>query len=288
MAYWATTTLGLVRGDSIALNMMNRGEYMMVWLGIAKCGARTYLINPMVKGESLLHAIKVAGTKHVVFGYERRDECSVLKSIHGLKLWCFAYEAAQRPPPWSVSFTAALEQVPETALPAHLTARGRGVDSGEPFMYIFTSGTTGLPKAALVTTDKILRVGIVYSRMMNLHLHDRLYTALPLCHSSACLIGCGSVLRSGCTLVVSPKFSASRFWSEVYHTRATIIQYIGEIGRYLLVHPRTAATEEHETKHCVRAAVGNGLAADIWESFRSRFGIANVLDTPRSGPCTAC
>uniref|UniRef100_U3IWN5 long-chain-fatty-acid--CoA ligase n=1 Tax=Anas platyrhynchos platyrhynchos TaxID=8840 RepID=U3IWN5_ANAPP len=86
------------------------------------------------------------------------------------------------------------------------------------------------------------------------------------------IMGVGQCLIHGLTVVIRKKFSASRFWDDCTKYRCTIIQYIGEICRYLLNQP----VRESETQHCVRLAVGNGLRPTIWEDFTKRFRIKQI------------
>jgi len=76
----------------------------------------------------------------------------------------------------------------------------------------------------------------------------------------------------GSTFIIAPKFSASSFFHQAGQANATIIQYIGELARYLVVSP----PNPYDKKHRVRLAIGNGMAAGVWEAFRERFGIEEI------------
>jgi fatty-acyl-CoA synthase len=82
------------------------------------------------------------------------------------------------------------------------------------------------------------------------------------------------VLRSGATLALRRKFSASEFWSDVRNTRATGFQYIGEFCRYLLNQPLNPTDSDHRLEFCI----GNGLRPDVWEEFEERFSIPNIIE----------
>uniref|UniRef100_A0A8C8BTJ3 long-chain-fatty-acid--CoA ligase n=1 Tax=Oncorhynchus tshawytscha TaxID=74940 RepID=A0A8C8BTJ3_ONCTS len=101
---------------------------------------------------------------------------------------------------------------------------------------------------------------------------DIIYDCLPLYHSAGNIMGVGQCLINGLTVVVKKKFSASRFWEDCIKHNCTVVQYIGEICRYLLSQP----VRPSEKGHRVRLAVGNGLRPSVWEAFTERFGVAQV------------
>ncbi|MBE3048105.1 AMP-binding protein, partial [Candidatus Bathyarchaeota archaeon] len=99
---------------------------------------------------------------------------------------------------------------------------------------------------------------------------------MPLYHSSASVLGVLQTLEGGKTIAVGRKFSASRFWEDVRANDATIIQYVGEMCRYLLGSPPQVdpvTGEDLDKAHKVRVAFGNGLRPDVWAAFKDRFGI---------------
>ncbi|CDQ89263.1 unnamed protein product [Oncorhynchus mykiss] len=103
---------------------------------------------------------------------------------------------------------------------------------------------------------------------------DVMYDCLPLYHSAGNIVGVGQCLIHGMTVVIKKKFSASRFWDDCAKYNCTIVQYIGEICRYLLNQP----VKDIERQHRVRMALGNGLRQSIWEEFTSRFNVPQIAE----------
>uniref|UniRef100_A0AAQ5YMW6 long-chain-fatty-acid--CoA ligase n=1 Tax=Amphiprion ocellaris TaxID=80972 RepID=A0AAQ5YMW6_AMPOC len=101
---------------------------------------------------------------------------------------------------------------------------------------------------------------------------DIIYNCLPLYHSAGTIMGVGQCLLFGSTVVIRRKFSASRFWDDCVKHNCTVIQYIGEICRYLLAQP----VRPSEAQHRVRVAYGNGLRPSVWEEFVQRFRIQRI------------
>ena len=103
---------------------------------------------------------------------------------------------------------------------------------------------------------------------------DRLYNCLPMYHSVGGVCAIGAVLVRGGTVVIRRRFSASRFWQDIVDTDCTIFQYIGELCRYLLQAPVTAAERQHRLRLCS----GNGLREEVWTAFEQRFEIPRILE----------
>jgi acyl-CoA synthetase (AMP-forming)/AMP-acid ligase II len=134
---------------------------------------------------------------------------------------------------------------------------------------IYTSGSTGLPKAVLINTARELVGGYLIANYLRLKPTDRFYTCMPLYHAAAHSLCVIASINSGCTVVLGRKFSHQRFWPEVRESEASIIQYVGELCRYLLNAPASPLDKEHN----VRMAWGNGMRPDVWMKFRERFGV---------------
>ncbi|XP_030921304.1 very long-chain acyl-CoA synthetase-like [Geospiza fortis] len=157
-----------------------------------------------------------------------------------------------------------IEASPEEPPPAGHRA---GVTPETKAMYIYTSGTTGLPKAAVITEMKMMMVASL-ARICGLRPDDVVYTTLPLYHSAGLLVGLGGCLDVGATCVLRSKFSASQFWPDCRRYNVSVIQYVGELMRYLCNTPKRADDRDHG----VRMALGNGMRAEVWKEFLRRFG----------------
>lgn len=146
---------------------------------------------------------------------------------------------------------------------------------------IYTSGTTGKPKAVSL---KNLRIAITScpaaadAENPKKYFPLRVYTCMPLFHGTSIFTGlCYGVGVSG-TLCIARKFSASRFWKDIHDSGATRILYVGELCRYLVNTP----PGPYDKKHNCIVASGNGLQREVWDKFRSRFGVPEIREFYRS------
>jgi fatty-acyl-CoA synthase len=274
VAHWAYGR-GLGRGDVVALLMENRPEYVAAWAGLAKLGVTTALLNTHLAGRALLHAIRTADARAVIAGGELAERATpLLGELRGVPVWLArdpAAEASEAPPAGLRDLDRELaEQSDADPDPAEREE----VRSGDPLFYIYTSGTTGLPKAARMSHMRFLYSGEAAAFALELGPRDVHYCALPLYHSAGGAMLLSSVLSAGATMALRRRFSASAFWDEVRESEATCFQYIGEFCRYLLNQP----PRPDDRHHRVRAIIGNGLRADIWEAFQERFGIPRIVE----------
>ena len=141
-------------------------------------------------------------------------------------------------------------------------------------VYIFTSGTTGLPKAARITHTRVQLYMRGFAGATDARANDRIYVPLPLYHATGGLCALGAALLNGGSVVLKRRFTASHFWDDVVAENCTMFVYIGELCRYLVNQPEHA----NERAHKVRLAFGNGLRPEVWEEFQHRFNIPEVLE----------
>ena len=137
---------GFKPDDTVALMMNNRPEYVAIWLGLAKAGIVTALINHNLKSDPLRHCIEIAHSKAVVFGVEFSESLADIKSNMESSMRFYAFDVGDHPPPaWCNNLDTALAQASTDPLEAK-----QRQNCNDKALYIYTSGTTGLPKAAII------------------------------------------------------------------------------------------------------------------------------------------
>lgn len=260
---------GIARGDCIAMMFENRPELLACVLAAHKIGAIAGMLNHHQKGDVLSHSIGLIKPKMIVAGYECIESISPLQGLLSSEMTFHWYGVGQAPVGFnSVGIGIALE--PSTNLP-----QTKEITLREKCYYIFTSGTTGLPKAASMTHYRWYKAGLGMGvTAMRLTQDDVMYCPLPLYHNNALTVALSSVITSGGALALTPKFSASRFWQDVREHGATSFIYVGELCRYLLNAPPLSSDQNHK----VRVIVGNGMRSEIWENFQKRFGIKHICE----------
>jgi fatty-acyl-CoA synthase len=266
-AQWAHGE-GIERGSCVALLMENRPEYIAVWLGLFKLGAVVALINTNLRGAALAHSIAACAARHLVLGNELAAEYLDARPLIPMPPRTWLTGGGH---PFCDDLDSALNTVPSS--PADPGWR-QGLVCKDLAFYVFTSGTTGPPKAANISHFRTLFMMQGFAGAIGTTASDRIYDVLPLYHSAGGICGPGMAFTTGGSLVIRRKFSAHEFWDDCARYRPTVFQYIGELCRYLL----NAPPAPHERDHALRAIIGNGLRPDIWASFQSRFAIPRIIE----------
>ena len=259
---------GLREGGVAAVMVENRPEFFAAWMGLAKTGVTAALINTFARKRALEHAIRVTGA-HVLFvGAECLAQLlEVAPALVGLQV--FVIPDGDAPlPPLPAGYVDIASVIDAQAPLADAAGHRRNVRPTDACFLVYTSGTTGLPKAARLSHRRYLGVGEGWKALAELGPDDVFYCTLPLFHGAALLSLFSTVIATGGTTLVRRKFSTSSFWSDVRRHRATVFQYVGEVCRYLINAPVT----DGEDRHSLRVLLGSGMGVDVWQQFTRRFG----------------
>jgi fatty-acyl-CoA synthase len=294
---------GLATGDVAALLMENRPEYLVTWAGLAKLGVTAALLNTHLRGALLRRAIESTRARCLIAGAECLGALASagMEALAGRSVIIDADPAAGAPPaaPGDGSPGAPPEAgrpappAPDPAVDA-VRERARALDpllaqapagdpdpavraalvAGDDLFHIFTSGTTGLPKAARLSHMRFLGVGDGMSAIAGYGPDDVIACVLPLYHGAGGMVVVSCALAQGAAIFLRRRFSARHFWDDARRHGVTACQYVGELCRYLVSVPPSPRDRDHR----VRVFMGAGLTAGVWRELQARFGVARVLE----------
>jgi len=252
--------------EPVALMMENSPTLLMAQAAAAKIGAIAALINTHISGAQLTHALRASTARHVFTDATCLPRAVAPPESASLTIWGQG-DPAQLPPhvePLDAALAAAPRNEPATPV----------VHGNDPFLYLFTSGTTGYAKPALIRHSRFTTASAALGSLLRVEPEDVIYAPLPLYHGQNNFLGFGMATWSGATLASRRRFSPEACLGDVRHHQATVLVYLGELCRYVL--RQTPRPDDRE--HRLRLAVGAGLRPDIWEGFRQRFALPWIVE----------
>jgi crotonobetaine/carnitine-CoA ligase len=257
---------GTRKGDRVGLLLRNRLEYLDLWFGLTKLGAIQVPISWEYKAAQIRDTLQRSRVTVVVAQASLLDQLQ--HALIGLQehpeVWVIDAETRAGGARRTCSYEQRLADVGESEPPS--SGAVSGADAGA---IMNTSGTTGPSKGVVLSHAQQYILGRNIAADMALGASDVYYNFFPLFHNTAQAMITLPVLLTGGRMVLTDRFSASRFWHEAVEHGCTAFHYIGEILRILL------ATTSHEDARGSKLAVGWGIGAPPgdWTAFESRFGV---------------
>ena len=265
---------GVKHGDKVVLFMENRPYYAISLLALNKIGAIGVLINTSLTGDPLIHCINSSNSVKCIVGAERAQPLQeVLEDINISNKDDFLWVEDTNEyalPEWAINLKANLDFDDNENLD-----QTNKVTAKDVACYIFTSGTTGVPKAAILPNAKLVAAATnITMAGYRINHEDCMYNCLPLYHSTGLMLGLCAAINVGAASFIKRKFSASSFWQEANEFNTTAFVYIGELCRYLI----NKEPSEAELNNPIVSMVGNGLRPDVWDTFKERFDIDRIIE----------
>lgn len=244
---------GVGPGDRVVLACPNIAGFVAAWFAIANIGAIAVTINTGLKGDPLRYSIGHTGPGLVLIeaGMMRQMEHDLAPFADTMKFLPF-------------------EGDPGLAMLAEGRKRDKPFEGPEdtPLSVVFTSGTSGLPKAVLNCHGAFLESGRRLADDLEITAADRIMVVLPLFHANPQVYAIMTALLTGAALVIRPRFSAGGLFDDARRHRATLFTYVGSILAMVAArHPD--GDREHELTRCV----GGGCPPEVWTRMERDFGV---------------
>jgi len=265
-------SLGLKKGDIVEAMITNRPEILTILFAASKIGAITSLINTDLREKSLEHCLKLTPGKVIIIDegcFESFNNVKLKLNLSEDQKLFFLPDQGNLPCP--EGFIDITQEIRNFSI--HKPSSTEEIKTLDPIAYLFTSGTTGFPKAAMINHSIFIQIYYGFGVMMaELTPEDIMYASLPLFHGTGLYMGCLAPLGCGAAVVIGRRFSTSRFWDEIRKYNATAFPYVGEVCRYLMNQP----LKPNDAQNSVRVVIGNGLRPEIWMDFKERFNITRI------------
>jgi crotonobetaine/carnitine-CoA ligase len=261
-------SLGLGKDDKVAIEMANRPEFLYLWFGLSKLGAVEVPINTAHRGDLLTYMVDKADCRFMVVESTFLDRVApVLKDLPKVEKVLVLGEERE-----------AMPKLEKPVLDYRQVVNNDGrydeveVLWSDPFIIMFTSGTTGPSKGSVMPQNYALYMGDIVSDASEYDEKDCLYNALPLFHGNAQVLSTIPALMSGARMVLAERFSASRFWDDIRSYGCTEFNYIGGIIPIIF----KADPKPDDADNPLRIMMGGGAPPHIWDAFEQRFGLKLV------------
>lgn len=241
---------GVTKGDRVAIMLPNCAEWPLAWLALLRIGAVTVPVNWSYRERDLQHVLTDSGAVIVITQAERtqlvesvRTECPDLRLV------------------------TTLDDLEPEIMTASAQAPSVEVESGDLANLQYTSGTTGFPKACMLTHDYWIRIGWLAAGGAQLVDDDVVLTSQPFSYidpqwnTAMCLIG-------AVPLVVLERFSASGFWADVRRNGVSLFYVLGTMPVLLLKQPPIDVDRDNR----VRLVMCSGIHPELHTQLEERWG----------------
>jgi len=258
LAAWMRSQ-GMEKGDKFGIIMQNHPEFVDLMVASSILGTVFVPIDPRTRGDKLKYMLDFAECKGAAVGGYALTE---VESAWGMKAgrWIATLETED-------SDHARIEDILAAPLPSHELAI-ESDDPNAPMQILYTSGTTGDPKAILSSHGRYA-VSSTLPEVFGLDEDDCIYTGLSLTHANAQVVSLGMILHAGIRGVISRKFTKSRLWEITRRYGCTFFNLLGGMTTAIYSEPPAADDADNP----VRLILSAGMPAAIWDDFSSRFGV---------------
>jgi crotonobetaine/carnitine-CoA ligase len=259
--------LGIGPGDRVVLLMANSAAQVIVWLVLSRLGAVHVPINPSLTGDLLARSLRLVRPRVLVVDGEFAGAAATALLAAACEDTMVVIRGSSDRGSWRVPLTSRSLAELWSNRPPTLP----DVDALAPATMLFTSGSTGVPKACVLSHRYLTRQAQLHVRYLALTADDVLFTPFPLFHIDAATLTVGAALATGATAALSPRFSASRYWEEIRASGATVFNFMGATANILWKQPPTTRDRNH------RVRLAWGVPMPVCEpEWEQRFGFPLV------------
>jgi acyl-CoA synthetase (AMP-forming)/AMP-acid ligase II len=241
---------GVTPGENVLLVAGTTPDFLLWWFAVNRIGAVAVPVDVALVGAGLRHVVSDSGAALVVGEREVLDAKRADYTLDEQLSVMTELGDPAAPPGGS-------RRGPEQPLPGTL-----------PATVLYTSGTTGPAKGVVLPHHAYVAAGNEMVRAVGVTRQDRIMVVLPLFHANPQMYAVAAAVVGGASLILIPKFSASRFWADAEYYRATAFTYVGTVLSIL------AATTPERPRHSLRYCTGGGAPADVWAHIEDELGIA--------------
>lgn len=258
---------GLKKGDRVAADLMNCPGFLTCYFAAAKLGLIFVPLNFRLEADELLFQINQCQSRLLVFHSRFADRVEKVRenlSIESDKFVCLRENAeAKDPPSWALDYDQTIKNLPDHEVePDHV------IDLDDPFLIMYTSGTTGDPKGAVITHGQTYFKCFQIINYTDMRQDDVFQSQAPLCHSAGLAAVTTPALCRGATLLMRLEFDPEKFGQDIETYQASIVFGLSTMMRFVL----ETGVLDRVNLQSVRFAFGGGekTAQDFYDTLEEK------------------
>ncbi|MFJ8244787.1 long-chain-fatty-acid--CoA ligase [Peribacillus asahii] len=253
---------GIRKGDGVALILGNSPEFLIAYYGILRLGAFVVPINPLYTQGEINYLLDNSQAKAVITHVSVEPKLSeVKKQLENLKLVVYI-EAENQESTWE-----------------HLMETGTSINVyGSPYIgdedlavILYTSGTTGKPKGAMLTHRNLVSNADSISKLLELDVKDRVVAVLPMFHVFCMTICLNAPIACGATVLIQPKFSPHDVVSAIREKKATVFAGVPTMYSFIYQLPEAITEDCQSIRMCISG--GASIPTELLHKFENKFNV---------------
>ncbi|MBX3075255.1 long-chain-fatty-acid--CoA ligase [Candidatus Obscuribacterales bacterium] len=268
--------LGLQKGDKVSVLFPNHPDFIAIFFAVAKIGAVVVPINPMLKSAEIAHILSDSNSRAIIVHNHLLPEVvAALPQIDGLQFLIVSERAAELQIQSANSELKLIDLTGELK-PDALSSFDTSIDPEHDLaLLVYTSGTTGKPKGAMLTHRSLMSVFPfnIFSSL-DLKSDERILGLLPMCH----IYGIGSLVSTpvalGCTVVIMPKFEAKAALDCIAKERITVVPGVPAMYQFMMMEYEQNKVDVSALRYCLSAAAP--IAPEFLERIKREFNVQVV------------
>lgn len=244
------------KDDKVAILLGNSPEFIQAYLAVLKLGAIAIPLNPAFTETELIYILNDANVKLIISKEEQEVKLLSVKSS------CPNCE-----------HVVAIEQVNQKNSTVSFTSPV--FSENDPAVILYTSGTTGNPKGAIITHRNLIENVKDFSSMIKLHESDKMIAVLPMFHSFCLTICVNMILLNGATTIIVPKFNPIELVDIIKNEKATLIAAVPTIYNYINQLSNVSAEDFTSLRACISG--GSSIPIELLQSLQEKLHL-NILE----------
>jgi long-chain acyl-CoA synthetase len=267
--------LGVKQGDHIALLLGNSPHFLISLYGALRLGVTVIPVNPIYTADEIGYILNNVDVK-VVIALDMA--IPLVEKMHSYLPKIEHFIFCETVPNSSIeskienlSGSSKMKSFTEVAASGELTFMGPEPKDDDTAIILYTSGTTGKPKGAMLTHKNLYSNAKDVSEYLKMNSDDRVVTVLPMFHVFCLTVALNAPLLSGATLLIAPKFSPKEIFELIKESQATVFAGVPTMYNFLFQYPEGKTEDLKSLRLCISG--GASLPVALLKNFEQKFNV---------------